>query len=789
MIKNYFKIAWRNLFKNKVSSFINISGLAIGMAVAMLIGLWIFDELSFNRYHKNYDRIVKVMDYQGWHGQNNTNDVLPVPIGSALQSNYGNDFKYVTMVRETEEHVIASGDKKFTQEGNYMQADAPEMFSLEMIYGSRSGLKDPNSILLSDRLAKKLFGNVDPVGKLVQIDVNANVKVTGVFRDLPNNSEFRTTTFIAPFDLAKFNKTDWGNFNMYIYAQLSPIADLKKVSAKIKNLLANKNREQEATHHLFLQPMSKWHLYSAFENHVAVTSEQMRFIWFYGIIGVFVLILACINFMNLSTARSEKRAKEVGIRKAVGSLRRQLIQQFYGESLLISFFAFALSLILAQLTLPWFNQVADKEINILWANPLFWMACFAFAFITGLLAGSYPALYLSSFNPVKVLKGTFRAGRLTVAPRKVLVVVQFTVSVALIIGTAIIYQQIQYAKNRPVGYSQAGLISMQIKSPDFDQKYKVLKAELDKSSVVADVARANYAITDTRGWNGGFYWEGKPPVEGQSFNTISVSQEYGKTVSWELIQGRDFSKELGSDSASIILNESAVKLAGLNNPVGQTVKWEPGWREPGYYKIIGVVKDMVKGSPFEATFPSVIFLGSGNWLFVRANPNTGIREALTKIEVGFKKVIPNLPFDYKFVDEEYGLKFTAEERIGKLATFFAILAIIISCMGLFGLASYVAEQRTKEIGVRKVLGASVFNVWKLLSRDFVTLVIISCFIAVPVAWYFLNGWLQKYEYRTHISWWIFGGAVACSLLITLATVSFQAIKAAITNPVKSLRTE
>jgi len=343
MIKNYFKIAWRNLFKNKSSSFINIGGLAIGMAVAMLIGLWIFDELSFNRYHKNYDRIVKVMDFQGWHGQNNTNDVLPVPIGSALQSNYGNDFKYVTMVRETEEHVIASGDKKFTQEGNYMQADAPEMFSLEMIYGSRSGLKDPNSILLSDRLAKKLFGNVDPVGKLVQIDVNANVKVTGVFRDLPNNSEFRTTTFIAPFDLAKFNKTDWGNFNMYIYALLSRIADLKKVSAKIKNLLANKNREQEATHHLFLQPMSKWHLYSAFENHVAVTSEQMRFIWFYGIIGVFVLILACINFMNLSTARSEKRAKEVGIRKAVGSLRRQLIQQFYGESLLISFFAFALS--------------------------------------------------------------------------------------------------------------------------------------------------------------------------------------------------------------------------------------------------------------------------------------------------------------------------------------------------------------------------------------------------------------------------------------------------------------
>jgi len=515
----------------------------------------------------------------------------------------------------------------------------------------------------------------------------------------------------------------------------------------------------------------------------------MRFIWFYGMIGVFVLLLACINFMNLSTARSEKRAKEVGIRKAVGSLRSQLVQQFYGESLLISFFAFALSLALVQLILPWFNKVADKEINILWTNPLFWTICFVFTVITGLLAGSYPALYLSSFNPVKVLKGTFRAGRFTGAPRKVLVVVQFTVSIALIIGTAIVYRQIQYAKNRPVGYSQAGLVTMQMKSSDFNQKYDVLKTELTNTGVVTNVARANYAITDTRGWNGGFYWEGKSPIEGQSFNTISVSQEYGKTVGWELLQGRDFSKELASDSASIILNESAVKLAGLNNPVGQLVKWEPGYREPAYYKIIGVVKDMVKGSPFKTTFPSVIFLGEGNWVFVRINPNTSIHEALSKMEAGFKKVIPTLPFDYKFVDEEYGLKFVAEERIGKLATFFAVLAIIISCMGLFGLASYVAEQRTKEIGVRKVLGASVLNLWKLLSKDFITLVIISCFIAIPVAWYFLNGWLQKYEYRTDMAWWIFAGAIGCSLLITLITVSFQAIKAAITNPVKSLRTE
>ena len=789
MIKSYLKIAWRNLFKNKGSSFINISGLAIGMAVAMLIGLWIFDEFSFNRVHKNYDRIVKVMDFQGSHERKETNDVLPVPLGTSLRSSFGSDFKYVAIVREAEEHIIAAGDKKFTQYGNYMQPDAPEMFTLEMIDGSRAGLKDPNSILLSQTLAKKLFGDSNPLDKVIQIDGKTNVKVTGVFKNLPNNSEFSTTSFIAPFDLYGADKNDWRNYNMFIFAELNPNADIAKVSVKIKNVLSDNIQDKESTHLLFLHPMSKWHLHSTFENHVPVTSEQLKFIWFYGTIGVFVLLLACINFMNLSTARSEKRAKEVSIRKAVGSLRSQLVQQFYGESLLIAVFSFVLSLVLVQLILPWFNEVAGKNIYILWTHPWFWAACLAFTFVTGLLAGSYPALYLSSFNPVKVLKGTFRAGKISIVPRKVLVVVQFTVSVALIIGTAVVYRQIQYAKNRPVGYTQKGLITMQMKSPDFNQKYEILKREMMNTGVVTDVARSNYSVTNTRGWNGGFNWEGNPPIEGQSFNTISVTQDYGSTVGWDLLQGRDFSKDLTSDSSSIILNESAVKLAGLKDPIGQMVKWEPGWIEPRHYKIIGVVKDMVKGSPFEPTYPSVIFLGKGNWLFVRINPKTGIHEALPEIETAFKKIIASVPFDYKFVDEEYGLKFSAEERIGKLATFFAILAIFISCMGLFGLAAYLAEQRTKEIGVRKVLGASVFNLWKLLSKDFIVLVIISCFIAIPLAWYFLNGWLLKYEYRIHLSWWVFAGAIVSALLVTLSTVSFQAIKAAIANPVKSLRTE
>ena len=789
MIKNYFRIAYRNLLRNRSSSLINIGGLSIGMAVAILIGLWIYDELSFNSWHKNYDRIVKVMDRQGWHGVKNTNDVLPVPLGAKLRESFGSDFKSVTIVRETEEHIIAAGEKSFTQAGNFMQPGGPGMLSLEMIYGSRDGLKDPHSIQLSKSLAKKLFGDSSPLDKTITIDAKTDVKVTGVFEDLPNNTTFRTTTFIAPFELYGADMGDWGNFNMYVYAEMNPASDVDKVSAKIKNVLSENTKGQESTHDLFLQPMRKWHLYSAFENHVAVTSEQMESVWLYGIIGVFVLILACINFMNLSTACSEKRAKEVGVRKAIGSLRHQLISQFYIESLLTAGFAFVLSIILVQLILPWFNGVADKEIRILWSNPWFWATGIIFTIITGFFAGSYPALYLSSFKPVKVLKGTFQSGKLVLLPRKILVVIQFSVSVALIIGTAIIYRQVQYSKDRPVGYSQAGLVTLQMKSQDLSKKYDILKTELIRTGVVTDVATANYAITDTRGWNGGFAWEGRPPIPDQSFNTISVSQEYGKTVGWEIIQGRDFAAALTSDSGSIILNETAVKLAGLKDPVGQVVKWEPGWREAGYFKIIGVAKDMVKGSPFKPAYPSVIFLGRGNWVFTRINPGANIHTALSKMESAFKKIAPSVPFDYKFVDEEYGLKFAEEERIGKLAGFFAILAIFISCIGLFGLASYVAEQRTKEVGVRKVLGASVFNLWKLLSKDFVVLVIISCFIAIPAAAYFIHGWLQKYEYRTEMSWWIFAGAVACALLITILTVSFQSIKAALTNPVKSLRTE
>ncbi|MGC4035103.1 MAG: ABC transporter permease [Chitinophagaceae bacterium] len=789
MLTNHFKIAWRNFTRSRFSSFINVSGLAVGMAVAILIGLWIADELSFNKYHKNYDRIVKVMDHRGRDGQQFSNYYLQVPLGAELKSRFGDDFKYVTVVRKAEEHVVAAGDKKFTQPGNYMDQEAPDMLTLDMIDGSRKGLSHPNSILLSETLSKKLFGNSNALDKVVRIDNETDVKVTGVYKDLPVNSEFRTTAFILPFELYGADKNDWHNYNILVYAQLNPNADIDKVSAKIKNIVTEKVGQGNGTHELFLHPMSKWHLYSNFENHVAVTSDQLKFIWFYGIIGAFVLLLACINFMNLSTARSEKRAKEVGIRKAIGSLRKQLVVQFYAESLLIAFFSFIASLFIVQIVLPWFNKVADKDITILWSNPLFWLCGIVFTLITGLLAGSYPALYLSSFNPVRVLKGTFRTGRASTAPRKILVVMQFSISIALIIGTAFVYMQIQHAKDRTTGYEKNGLITMYMNTPDFATKYEVLKKELMNTGAVVNVARANYPLTNTLGSNGGFYWHEKAPPEGQYFNTIRVDQAYGETVGWDLIQGRNFDKNLVTDSSSIILNESAVKVAGLINPVGERVKWQPDADEGKYYTVIGVVKDMVKDSPFQNTEPSVIFLGRGNWLFAKMNSSIRMHEALPKIEAAFKQVFSSIPFDYKFADEEYALKFAEEERVSNLSAFFATLAIFISCLGLFGLASFVAEQRIKELGIRKILGASAFSIWRLLSRDFTILVMISCFIAIPIAWYFLSKWLNNYVYRIQLSWWVFAAAGAGALLIAIVVVSFQAIKAALANPVKALRSE
>jgi len=470
----------------------------------------------------------------------------------------------------------------------------------------------------------------------------------------------------------------------------------------------------------------------------------------------------------------------------------QLIGQFLSESFLIVVLAFSLSLILATLSLPWFNDLAAKQVIMPFQSLYFWLISVGFIFITSIIAGSYPALYLSSFKPVKVLKGTFKAGRFASIPRKVLVVTQFTVSVALIICTIVVYKQIQIAKNRPVGYTREGLIMIEKKNSDFDGKYDILRSELKNTGVVSEMSESFGKVTEIASGNGGFKWRGKDPNLDDQFGTLPVSFEYGKTIGWQFTRGRDFSRAFITDSNGMVINEAAAKYMGLKNPVGEDVSWKFQDQPMRYYKILGVVKDMIMESPYQETIPT-IFMIKGHvgtsQINVKINPKVSASEALPKIEAVFKKIIPSAPFEYKFADEEYAAKFAAEERIGKLAGVFASLAILISCLGLFGLASFVAEQRFKEIGVRKVLGATVTNLWALLSRDFVQLVILSQLIASPIAYYFMHKWLMNYHYRTDISWWVFGVTCFGALLITLLTVSYQSIKAATANPVKSLRSE
>ncbi|WP_460474853.1 ABC transporter permease [Emticicia fontis] len=793
MIRNYLKIALRNLVKNKVYSFINIMGLAVGIGVAMLIGLWINDELSFNKSFDNYNKLGQAYMNQTFNGHIGSQTAVPHPLAKELREKYP-DFKDVVMSSWNYGHILGYKDTKFNKQGMHVEPAFTRMFSLKMLKGQQDGLQEVNSIMLNESLARSLFGDEDPIGKIIKLDAKANMKVTGVFEDFPHNTEFAEVHLLTPWayyvadeEWVKRAADQWDNNSFQCYTQLNDKVEFESLSAKLKNLVLNK-RSQEgkvSKPELFIHPMNKWHLYSEFKEGVNV-GGRIQFVWLFGAIGIFVLLLACINFMNLSTARSEKRAKEVGIRKAIGSIRAQLINQFLSESMLVVFVAFIIALVLVSITLPWFNDLSSKKMTMLWTNPVFWIISLVFVTITGLLSGSYPALYLSSFEPVSVLKGTFRVGRFASVPRKVLVVVQFTVSVTLIIGTIIVYRQIQYAKDRPIGYDRSGLIYIDMTTPDLYGKYDVIRNDLLNTGMVENMAESSSPVTGIWSSNIGFSWEGMDPNAQPLFGTIACTHDFGKTVGFQLKEGRDFSRTFGTDTSAMILNESAAKMVATKGVVGKFITWNNR-----KYHVVGIIKDMVMQSPYEPMMPSVFIMDYGwaNVISVKLKPSVSASAALSKVEAVFKKHNPGSPFDYKFVDQEFGQKFATEERIGKLASFFAALAIFISCLGLFGLASFVAEQRTKEIGIRKVLGASVTNLWSLLSKDFVYLVIISCIIAIPIAYYFLNDWLQKYEYRTGISWWIFAVSGGGALAITLLTVSFQAIKAALMNPIKSLKSE
>jgi putative ABC transport system permease protein len=785
MIKNYFTIALRNLLKNKGFSFINILGLAVGMASAILIILWIQYEVTFDQFHEKKDRIYEAWNKDTFSGKLNCWNTTPKVFARVAEKDLP-EIEMVTRVDWGNNRLFSIGDKRITVNGTAVDSNFLNVFSFPLLKGDpNSVLKDMYSIVLTEKIAKSLFGKEDPMGKQIRIDEKDSYTVTGILKDLPSNTRFKFD-FLLPWSIMRREGSDdpnWGNNSTRNYVLLKPNATLASIEPKLR-YLKRKYTKDEPTNEMFLYPISRWRLYSNFTNGKE-DGGIIDFVKMFAVIAAFILLIACINFMNLSTARSEKRAKEVGIRKVVGASKSSLIGQFLGESILIAFLAGLLSLLIVQLSLPAFSVLTNKVLFIDYGNPYFWLLFLGFIITTGVIAGSYPAFYLSAFKPVKVLKGTFLKSNNVVTPRKILVVLQFTFAIILIICTAIVKEQIQHAQNRETGYNKDKLL-YHFLTGDLKKNYPLVKNELLSTGIATSVTKSGAPLTQAWSNTWGIKWQGKQPDDKTLFDVLSADEDLASTAGLQLVKGRDLNlKEFPTDSTGMILNESAVKAMGFKDPIGQIINYNEDWH------VVGVIKDFIMQSPYYPVKPMVI-QGSKGWFNVmhfKLNGNNTTADNLKKAEAIFKKYNPQYPFEYKFIDEEYAAKFKSEQRTGTLAALFAGLTIFISCLGLFGLAAYMAESRIKEIGVRKVLGASVSSIATLLSKDFVGLVIISFILASPVAWWFMHNWLQDYPYHVTIQWWIFAFAAAVSILIALVTVSYHAIRAARANPVKSLRTE
>jgi putative ABC transport system permease protein len=792
MYKNYLRVAIQNMVKNKLHSFINISGLAIGMAVAIIISLWVHDELSFNTQFANNERIGQVIQNVTNNGEVQTWPNVPWPLGEEIRRNYGTDFQYISMASHTWEHTITIDKEKYGRHGVYVEPDFLKMYDIKLTKGTYPD-KDPSTILISESAAKSFFGENDPLGKMIGMD-GMMFQVSGVYADLPERSAWNDIHFIGQWTafskISELEKMEdpWRPNGFKLFVMLSDQSTFKDASLRIKDAKfkmvndALKKKKPE----LFIHAMQDWRLRSEFRNGVQ-TGGLMQYVWMFGIVGVFVLLMACINFMNLSTARSEKRAKEVGIRKAVGSYRSQLIAQFFSESILITFVSLVLAAAIAHLALPLFNTLAEKDMSLPWSNPLMWVAIFAMSIVIGAIAGSYPALYLSGIRPAGALKGAFKAGRSASTPRKVLVVVQFTVSVIMIIGTSTVFLQIQHGRNRPLGFNVNGLVIVPTTTDDVHQHFDAIRKSLIDNESIVEMSES--VSPPTSGWSSSsrIDWDGKDPDLSIDFSVFEGSYDYGKTIQWEVMQGRDFSREFPSDSSGVIINEAVLPYLNKKDVIGDIIRANGG----GVYTIVGVVKDVVFGNPYKPANPSLYFLSPRreDVLTFRLNPKTPAAQSLASIEAAVKPHLKGEPFYYQFLDENQAQKFGNEERVSTLASIFAALAIFISCLGIFGLSSFVAEQRTKEIGVRKVLGASLAQLWMLMSKDFVVLVIISCVIATPIAAIVLRSWLDGYSYRVELPYWIFIASSIGTLAVTLLTISWHMIKAARVSPAHTLKVE
>jgi putative ABC transport system permease protein len=786
MLKNYIKIAWRNLLKNKGYSLINIGGLAVGMASAMLILLWVQNQMSVDLFHHKKDRLYKAMNRAPFDGELHTWDRTPKPLGPALKTEFP-EIANTSRFTDNGNFLFTVGDKKITCAGAFVDSVFLNMFDFPLIAGNQNHILDqPNAIVITETMAKKLFDEGDALGKVIKIDSTDYATVTGVLKDLPNNTCFKFDYLLPWAYMKKIGWTDdyWGNNSIQTYVELTPNSSQRVVESKIKDITIRHHPGNEDTE-VFLHALPNWWLYSKFKNG-KIAGGRIEMVRLFTVIASFILLIACINFMNLSTARSEKRAKEVGVRKVAGAQKQSLIIQFLSESVIIAGIAGMVALGIVMLAVPSFSELVNQRLSVNYGSLNFWLSALAFVLFTGIMAGSYPALFLSSFVPVKVLKGTFKKAQAAISPRKILVIIQFSIAIILIISTLIINRQIQYGKDRESGYNKNNLIYI-FGIGDIEKNYKLIKQELLNNGIASSVTKTSAPITE--GWSNswGFQWQGRAPDDKTVFDRFCVDDGFVKTAGLTLVAGRDMDlSTYPTDSTAVLLNESAVKAMGFANPIGQTVK-DNGIE----WHVVGVFKDFILQSPYSPVVPMVVEGAKGwfNAIHIKFNTSLETAAALGKTEEIFKRYNPAYPFEYNFVDEAYAKKFEESQRMGNLATLFAFLTIFISCLGLFGLAAYMAETRTKEIGVRKVLGASVFSITKLLSKEFVLLVLISCFVAFPIAYWAMNHFLESFDYRISIGWGTFILAGIGSLLIALLTVSSQAIKAAVINPVKSLRSE
>ncbi len=779
------KTTYRQISRNKSISIINISGLAIGMAAAILIFLWIANEVSYDQFHANRDRVYQVFNRVKFNNQLFAEGGVTSKLAPTLKANYP-QVEEVNRTSGVGSFVLKNGEKRFECKGLLSDPAFFKIFSYPLLKGNpNTALAGVHKIVLTEPMAKKLFGEEDPMGKTVKIDSGANFTVTGVLKALPNNTAMNFE-YIVPLSYMRevhWEQNRWDASTVNTYVLFKPGVSRQTAEKLFWNVYRDQNVLPGVN--AIVHPMADWWLYGDYENGKFVAGRLVMIRWF-GLIATLIMLIACINYMNLGTARSAKRAKEVGIRKVAGAGRGLLIKQFLGESILTSAIAGISAIVLVQLCMPQFNMLIGNRLTVPYANPVFWLALLGFVLFTGIIAGSYPALYLSAYRPVKVLKGILTSAGSLITPRRAMVVVQFTLAISFIICTVVIYRQIDFASHRSRGYDSNNLAFMYIKG-DMAKNYTAIKHDLEASGAVASVTRTNSPFIYIWTGNDGYTWEGKNPGVRLNFAENFTDEGFTRTTGIALLQGRDINTyRYPADTAGVLLTESAVKQAGFKHPLGQVM-----WLDKKELHVVGVIKNFVAGWVYDVNVPLIIRgtnrqFGAMN---LRLNGNRQTSANLSKISAITRKYNPDYPFVFQFADEGFKVNFEDDHHLETMAAAFAGLTIFISCMGLFALAAFMAENRIKEIGIRKVLGASVTAITTLLSKDFIILVGLSFVIATPIAWWLMNKWLENYPLHVHIGYWVFILTGVASLFIALITVGFQALKAALLNPIKNLRTD